>query len=232
MQEVITGLDRLHKGIEFGFEYEASSSVKLTAAGNFGEYIYASDPSIQINFDTAGPEEDLIAPEGTIDLGVAALKDLRLEQGPQTAIALGVSYRSPKYWWVSATTNYLTNNYINLSAITRTPSFLIDPETGKAFPDATEENVGHLLRQKKLEDIYLLNLVGGKSWLVGGKYISLFASVNNLFDTVFRTGGYEQSRNGNFGQLRQDNQSGSPSFAPKYWYSYGRTYFLNLAISF
>jgi len=232
VQEVITGLDRLHKGIEFGFEYEASSSVKLTAAGNFGEYTYASDPSIKINFDTAGPEEDLIAPEGTIDLGVADLKDLRLAQGPQTAIALGVSYRSPKYWWVSATTNYLTNNYINLSAITRTPSFLIDPETGEAFPDATEENVGHLLRQKKLEDIYLLNLVGGKSWLVGGKYISLFASVNNLFDTVFRTGGYEQSRNGNFGQLRQDNQSGSPSFAPKYWYSYGRTYFLNLAISF
>jgi hypothetical protein len=232
VQEVITGLDRLHKGIEFGFEYEASSTVKLTAAGNLGHYVYASDPSVQINFDTAGAEEDLIAPEGNIDLGVATLKDLKLAQGPQTAFALGVSYRAPKYWWISGTTNFLTNNYINLSTITRTASFLIDPETGETFSDATEENVAKLLKQNKLDDIYLLNLVGGKSWLVDGKYISFFASINNVFDTVFRTGGYEQSRNGNFGQLKQDNQSGSPSFAPKYWYSYGRTYFLNLAISF
>ncbi|MAU17702.1 MAG: TonB-dependent receptor [Muricauda sp.] len=232
VQEVITGLDRLHKGIEFGFEYEVSSSVKLTAAGNVGQYVYASDPSVKINFDTAGAEEELINLEGNIDLGVATLKDLKLAQGPQTAFALGVSYRAPKYWWVSATTNYLTNNYINISTITRTSSFLIDPETAEPFPEATKENVAKLLKQRSLEDIYLLNLVGGKSWLLGGKYISVFASVNNLFDTVFRTGGYEQSRNGNYGQLKQDNLSGSPSFAPKYWYSYGRTYFLNLAISF
>ncbi len=232
VQEVITGLDRLHKGIEFGFEYEASSSVKLTAAGNVGHYVYASDPSVQINFDTAGAEEELIAKEGNIDLGIADLKDLRLARGPQTALALGVSYRAPKYWWISGTTNYLTNNYSNLSTITRTSSFLIDPDTGEPFPDASKENVAKLLRQSKLDDIYLLNLVGGKSWLIDGKYISFFASVNNVFDAVFRTGGYEQSRNGNFGQLKQDNLSGSPSFAPKYWYSYGRTYFLNLAISF
>jgi hypothetical protein len=75
-------------------------------------------------------------------------------------------------------------------------------------------------------------LIGGKSWLKTGKYISVFASVNNVFDTVFRTGGFEQSRNGNFGQLQQDNLSGNPSFAPRYWYGFGRTFFLNVAISF
>lgn len=232
VQEVITGLDKLHKGIEFGFQYEASSSVKVNLAGNVGSYVYASDPSVQINFDTSGAEEDLIATEGTVDLGIAKLKDLRLAQGPQTALAVGVEYRSPKYWWVGTTANYLIENYINLSTIARTQSFLLDPETGEQFPDATEQNVAKLLRQKKMEDIYLLNLVGGKSWLWGKKYISAFASVSNLFDSVFRTGGYEQSRNGNFGQMQKDNLSGVPSFGPKYWYSYGRTYFLNLAISF
>ena len=79
---------------------------------------------------------------------------------------------------------------------------------------------------------YLLNMVGGKSWLLNGKYVSVFASINNLFDTIFKTGGYEQSRNGNYGQMVADNQSGLPSFGPKIWYSFGRTYFLNLAISF
>ncbi len=232
VQEVITGLDRLHRGIEFGFEYAISSNVKLSAAGNFGDYVYASDPMVQINFDTAGPEEDLIDPGGTIDLGTANLKGLKLAQGPQTALALGIEYRDPKYWWISATANHLTNNYLNLSTITRTQSFLLNPETGEPFPGATSENVEKLLEQKELDDIYLLNLVGGKSWLWGKKYISVFMSVNNLFDTVFRTGGYEQSRNGNFGQLQQDNLSGSPSFGPKYWYGFGRTYFINLAISF
>ncbi|MFD2099945.1 carboxypeptidase-like regulatory domain-containing protein [Flagellimonas iocasae] len=232
VQEVITGLDQLHKGIEFGLEYEASSNVKISAVGNFGHYVYASDPYVQINFDTAGVEEELIDPEGTIDLGFANLKELKLAQGPQTALAIGVEYRSPKYWWVGGTANYLTNNYVNTSTITRTPSFLLDPETGERFPDATDEAVAKLLQQEPLDDIYLLNLIGGKSWLWGKKYISAFVSINNLFDSVFRTGGYEQSRNGNFGQLQQDNLSGTPSFAPKYWYSYGRTYFLNLAISF
>ncbi|WP_222982099.1 TonB-dependent receptor [Flagellimonas meishanensis] len=232
VQEVISGLDRLQKGIEFGLEYEMSSSVKFSAVGNLGHYVYASDPSVQINFDTAGAEEDLIDPGGTIDLGIAKLKELKLAQGPQTAFAIGVEYRDPKYWWIAATANHLTNNYLSLSTIARTQSFLLDPDTGEAFPDATDENVAELLRQEKLDDIYLLNLVGGKSWLWGKKYISFFASVNNLFDSVFRTGGYEQSRNGNFGQLQEDSLSGSPSFGPKYWYGFGRTYFLNLAISF
>ena len=230
VQEVITGLDKLHKGIEFGFEYEASSSVKLTVAGNVGNYAYASDPNVEINFDTSG--EGVISIDGVQNLGVASLKGLRLAQGPQTAFAVGVNYRSPKYWWIGVTANYLTHNYINVSTIARTNSFLLDPETGVRFPDATEENVARALQQQQLEDIYLLNLVGGKSWLWGKKYISAFVSASNLFDSVFRSGGYEQSRNGNFGQWQQDNQSGSPNFGPKYWYSYGRTYFLNLAISF
>ncbi len=232
VQEVITDLDKLHMGIELGLEYELSSSVKLSAVAAVGKYLYASDPNVTINFDTAGAEEDLINLEGNIDLGVAKIKDYKLSQGPQKAFAIGIEYRDPKYWWVGATANYLANNYANISTIIRTQSFYIDPETGEPFPDATDENVAQLLRQKPLDNFYLLNLVGGKSWLKKGKYISVFASINNVFDAMFRTGGYEQSRNGNFGQLKQDNLSGNPSFAPKYWYGYGRTYFLNVAFSF
>ncbi len=232
VQEVLTGLDRLQKGIELGMEYDLSSSVKLSFVSAIGSYRFASDPNVSINFDTAAAEEELINVDGAIDLGTASIKDFRLPQGPQQAFSLGIAYRDPTYWWVKATANYLANNYAAISTITRTQSFYLDPETGENFPDATDENVNALLVQKPLDDFYLLNLVGGKSWLKKGKYISVFASVNNAFNTVFKTGGYEQSRNGNFGQLQQDNQSGSPSFAPKYWYGYGRTYFLNVAFSF
>ncbi|CAM4123302.1 TonB-dependent receptor [Zobellia nedashkovskayae] len=232
VQEVLTGLDKLHMGTELGLEYQLSSAVKLTAVAAVGKYVYASNPNVAINFDTAGREEDLINLEGTVDLGVAKIKDYKLAQGPQQAYAIGIEYRDPKYWWVSATTNYLASNYANISTLTRTQSFYLDPETNLSFVDATEENVNQALAQKPLENFYLLNLVGGKSWLKKGKYISVFGSINNLFDGVFRTGGYEQSRNGNYGQFKQDNLSGTPSFAPKYWYGYGRTYFLNLAYSF
>lgn len=232
VQEVVTDLDKLHKGLELGLEYQLTPAVKLTGVAAIGSYVYASDPSVTINFDTAGAEEDLINPEGNIDLGIAKIKDLKLAQGPQKAYAFGIEYRDPKYWWVGTTANYLTNNYASISTITRTASFLLDPNTGQPFPNATEENVAKLLQQRSLDDFYLLNVVGGKSWLKKGKYISVFASVNNVFDTVFRTGGFEQSRNGNFGQLQQDNLSGTPSFAPKFWYGYGRTYFVNIAYSF
>lgn len=232
VQEVLTDLDKLHMGFELGFEYELSSSVKLTAVLGLSEFVYASDPSVAINFDTAGAEEDFINPDGNVDLGISNIKGYRLAQGPQTAIAIGLNYRAPKYWWIGATANYLANNYSNISTITRTDSFYLDPDSGEAFPDATDENVSKLLAQKPLDNFYLLNLIGGKSWLKKGKYISIFASINNVFDASFRTGGYEQSRNGNYGQLAQDNLSGTPSFAPKYWYGYGRTYFLNVAYSF
>jgi len=232
VQEVVTNIDKLHLGTEIGLEYQASSSVKLSAVAAIGKYTYANNPLVSINFDTAGLEEDLINLEGNIDLGAAAIKDYKLAQGPQKAYAFGVEYRAPKYWWVSMTSNYLANNYANISTITRTQSFLMNPETGENFRDATPENVAKLLAQKKLDNFYLLNLVGGKSWIVNGKYISVFASVNNVFDTVFRTGGYEQSRNGNYKELSQDNLSATPSFAPKYWYGYGRTYFLNVGVSF
>ncbi|TVZ15867.1 carboxypeptidase-like regulatory domain-containing protein [Maribacter sp. MAR_2009_72] len=232
VQEVLTDMDKLHMGTELGLEYQLSSAVKLSFVSSIAKHIYASDPSVTINFDTAGSNEDVIDVTGSKSLGIAAIKGYKLAQGPQKAIAIGLEYRDPKYWWVGTTANYLANNYANISTIIRTESFLTDPETGEKFPEATTQNVQNLLKQRPLDNFYLLNLIGGKSWLRNGKYLSVFASVNNVFDTTFRTGGYEQSRNGNYGQLNQDNLSGTPSFAPKYWYGFGRTYFLNLAFSF
>ena len=148
------------------------------------------------------------------------------------ALSFGVEYRDPKFWWIGAKMNYLSDNYGSISIIRRTRSFKLNPDTGVTFENFNLEYADRILKQNPLGNIYLLNLVGGKSWLLNGKYISVFASINNVFDTVFRTGGYEQNRNGNYGQLVQDNLSGNPSFGPKYWFGYGRNFFLNLAISF
>lgn len=231
VQEVTTGLDHLYMGLEAGIEYDFTHSLKGSAVVSLGKYRYASDPLVAINFDTAGPEEDLINPEGHVNLGPAKLKDSPLAAGPQYAIAVGLDYRDPAYWWLGVTASYLGMNYLNPSALVRTGSFGTNPDTGQAFPGTSPELFEDLLTRRPLDTIYLLNLTGGKSWMRKGMYISVFASISNLFNTVFTTGGYEQSRNGNYGQWVQDNLSGMPSFGHKLWYGYGRTFFLNMAVS-
>ncbi len=232
VQEVATGLDRLHKGVELGVIYDLSATTKVSFVTALGMHQYASDPNVTINFDSVGASEDLQRSEGNIDLGIAGIKDYRISQGPQTALSAGIEYRDPSYWWIAGTANYLANSFIDIAMITRTSSFKIDPNTGKAFPEATEERVRSMLAQESLPPVYLLNLIGGKSWLYNGHYISVFCSMNNVFNANYKTGGFEQSRNGNYGQMLQDNLSGSPLFGPKYWYGFGRTFFLNVAISF
>ena len=78
----------------------------------------------------------------------------------------------------------------------------------------------------------VVNLVGGKSWKIDNKYISVFASVNNLLDEVFKTGGFEQGRNANYRELRNDKGLDTPVFGSKYWYGRGATYFLNMNYRF
>ena len=72
----------------------------------------------------------------------------------------------------------------------------------------------------------------GHIFLDFGNTFGFFASVNNVLDIKYKTGGFEQARNANYRQLNQDVSSGTPSFAPKYFYGYGRTYFVNLYLNF
>ena len=232
VQEVTSGIHTLHYGTELGLEYQFSPDVTLTAVASLGKAYYTDAANVTINFDTSGDPDELINLEGSVDLGKADITGYRLPSGPQSAFSLGMEYRDPKFWWIATTANFLTENYISISNITRTQSFLINPETQEPFPEATPDAVQNLLQQEQLEPVYLLNVVGGKSWRLKKGFISFFASVNNLFDLTYRTGGFEQNRNGNFGQLTADLSRGNPSFGPRYWFGFGRTFFANLAYNF
>jgi hypothetical protein len=50
------------------------------------------------------------------------------------------------------------------------------------------------LKQEKFDPVVLLNLIGGKSWRIKGKNLGLFASVNNVLASTYKTGGYEQAK--------------------------------------
>ena len=149
---------------------------------------------------------------------------------------IGIEYRDPKFWWIGANANYLANNYLDVSALLRTDNFFKNPQDpyglSLPFPEATDARAKELLKQKRFDDFTLINLTGGKSWRVNTTTIGFFASINNVFDVVYKTGGFEQARNANFREVNQDVSSGTPAFAPRYFYGYGRTYFVNLYMNF
>ena len=154
---------------------------------------------------------------------------------PQQAYSFGLEYRDPNYWFISANMNYLGDSYLDVSNILRTDNFTIDRTTGVSYPGATEESVRDLLKQEKFDNFMLFNLIGGKSWRISSKNrntFGFFASINNLLDIEYKTGGFEQSRKATFVDAQQDNVNGTPSFGPKYFYGYGRTYFVNCYINF
>jgi hypothetical protein len=227
VSQTLTHLDKKNIGLELSFEYQISSTLKTTLAAAYGDYTYNSNPNVSITNDANAAKGDK---ETTFDFGVSYLKNYKQPGMPQQAYSVGLEYRDPKYWWLGANINYMDESYIDVSPIARTARFYKNPISGLVFPEATEARTLELLKQEKFDPIALLNVSGGKSWRISGKYVGLFASVNNVLDTTYKTGGFEQARNANFRALNQDVSSGTPSFGSKYYYGYGRTYFVNLTI--
>ncbi len=229
--ETVTGINKKNIGLEFGFEYQITSTIKATLNGALGQYVYENNPNVQINDDSKATVDNQYP---VVDFGKAYLKNYRISGTPQQAASVGLEYRDPKFWWIGANYNYLDKNYIDVAPVLRTDRFVTNPTdiNGLPFPEATNERIRELLKQEKFDAIYLLNLTGGKSWKVGSNTFGFFASINNVLDKTYKTGGYEQARNSNYRELNQDVSSGTPAFAPKYFYGYGRTYFVNLYINF
>lgn len=228
VSQTLTNLDKKNIGAELSLEYQVSSTFKSSFSASYGNYTYCSNPNVSVTNDANAAAGST---QTTFDFGTSLLKNYKQPGMPQQALSLGIEYRDPKFWWLSANINYVAENYIDISPISRTSIFFINPASGFNFPEATEERAEQLLKQEKLDPVSLLNVTGGKSWRIYGKTIGVFASINNIFDTKYKTGGFEQTRNANFRELNQDVSSGTPSFAPKYFYAYGRTYFVNLTFN-
>ncbi len=227
VSQTLTGLDKKNVGLELSVEYQVSATLKTTLSAGYGNYTYISNPNVSITNDANAAKGDAL----TFDFGESYLKNYKQSGMPQQAYSLGLEYRDPKFWWLATNMNYLNESYIDVSPIARTARFYKNPISGLVFPEATEERASQLLKQEKFDPISLLNISGGKSWRIKSKYIGLFVSVNNVLGRIYKTGGFEQARNANFRALNQDVSSGAPSFGPKYYYGYGRTYFINLAIN-
>jgi len=207
---MMTGVDQVFTGVEFGAEVNIISTVTISAAFATGQFLYDSRPTATIIQDNS---TNSLAEDKTI-----YFKNYRIGGIPQTVGSIGLQYRSPKYWFAGVNFNYFTDIYLDANPDRRT-------EEAISKYISTDPQVAEIIDQTKLDDDYSVNLFAGKSWRIKNKYYIRFnLNVNNVLNnTDFQTGGFEQ--------LRYD-QNEIGKFPPKIGYMYGRTYFAMVSFSF
>jgi hypothetical protein len=202
------GINKEHKGIEVGAEIKVTTTIKLNLAAALGSYKYTSRPSVTITKDNS---------DSIFSYNQAVyIKNFYISNTPQTALMIGIDYASPKFWYLGASFSYFANTYIDYNPERRTAE-MVDP----ANPDKDL-----ITRQTSVPNAYLIDANIGKSWKIKNYYINLNFQIANVLDkTDFKTGGYEQLR---YSGLTSDLSK----FPPRYYYAFGRTYYLNLGLRF
>lgn len=222
--EVLSGVDKEFKGAEVAVDAQITTTLRAKVAASIGDYKYANNPDLYYFTDSFS--DGLIDMGGYAYRGKSYLKDYKLSSSPQKGFSFGLEYRSPKYWWIGATANYLADNYVSISRTKRTDRFLQD-ENGNLINNIDPE----VLKQEKFSDEFMLNLNAGKSFRIGEYYMIVGLTVNNALNNKnYKTGGFEQLRLANYSVETQPGYR--KLFGNKYWYNQGANYFLNVILRF
>ncbi|MCA6066878.1 TonB-dependent receptor [Chryseobacterium sp. RG1] len=226
VNEAMSNVNKRYIGAELGFDVKILPTLNATGAASVGEYKYTSDADIA-TFD------DINRFRGEeFWKGKAQIKNYKVAGTPQKAFSFGLKYNSPKYWWVGASANYLMDQYVDISALNKTPYFYTDAG-GDRIEAATPDTVSKLTAQQKFDDQFMLNANAGKSFVFGKYRMGISVSVNNILNNRnYVTGGFEQGRNVNFDDALADSQRARPYFGPKLWYDKGITFFTNVYLRF
>ena len=231
VQEILLGLSKEHKGVEFGFEWQVLPEIKIKSAFAIGNHQFANHPQLILTSENIETERGIDFVERERSFGQSYIKGYFLPTGPQQAFSLNIEYRDPKYWWLSVAGNYFLDSYIDINPLLRTQNFYSDTD-GFPFIEYSEKEAEKLLQQEKIPSYFLVNLSGGKSWKVGNGYLGIFVGLQNILNTIYRTGGFEQGRNANFRTLKEDRDRDIPLFGNKYWWGRGNTFYTKMSYQF
>ena len=254
-QEVLTDIDRKNFGGELGIEAQVTPTIKLKGVAAMGQFTFNNNPSLYYASDDFLPNPSTGETRRTYGDGKAKLKSLHVSGGPERAFQLGFEYRDPDFWWFGATVNHFSRTFVDPSALKRSDAFSTDfevipsdvlfqgtyrsrldfggPIEGFTYNDFDQDIARELLRQEQFPSYFLVNLTGGKSWKIGDYFVGFFATINNLLNQEYRTGGFEQSRRiGYRDQLQEQTNPNGPVFGNRYFFGNGTTYFVNLYLRF
>lgn len=225
--EVLSGAHKRYKGVEVGADLKLTTTLNVIGVASVGEYTFENNPNVYLSVDS-----DLYA-RGFENLGRANIKGYKVAGTPQKAYSLGLRYNSPDFWWLGTSGNYLADQYLDFSPITRTANFYTDPITGDDYPTVDPDVKARLLAQQKFDNQFMWNANAGKSFIFGKYRVGVSVSVNNILNNRnYVTGGFEQGRKSSYPEAVLESEREIPLFGPKLWYDRGRTYFANVYLRF
>lgn len=232
----LIGVNRIYQGIEAGVSVKLNSSFTLSAAGTLADYHYTDDAFAISNYEN-GTKLDAT--------DTVRISGLKVNNGPQMAGSVTLSYSHPKMWFADLTLNCYGNNYLDFS-----PNRFADKNIAKykeaetrIGQPAEEGQIGivqqALASQEKLKGGFMLNASIGKVlYLKDRKQLNFNLSVSNLLNnTNMISGGYQQARV----PLKKDVTSKEKQiidtenlnkFPSKYYYAWGFNLFFNVGYRF
>lgn len=206
-----TDVNKIHQGIEAGFNLQVIEGLNWVNFANIGNYIFTSRPEATISYYNGA------RPDTT---KTVYSKYFYETGGPQFAATSGLRYSSSKFWFLNVFVNYIDKNYMSFNPERRTELAIANIGPGDPLINAITD-------QYKFDPGYTVDISFGKSWRIKRvHFVNLNIGVNNaLNNTNLRTGGFEQMRF-DFATKNVDK------FPPKYFYAYGRNYFAMLSYRF
>ena len=213
MNYALTGIDKIHFGTEFGCEIKLSSHYTINAAAAVGRYYYNSRQQVTVSADNDA---------FVVERGVIYSQNFRVAGTPQEAYNAGIAYQSGSFYF-NISGNYFRENWLAFNPLRRTYAALQD-----VLPGSDQWN--KIINQTLLPDQYTVDLSTGTSIklrLFGSKIekVLMFnAGINNLLNNKNSiAGGYEQ--------LRFDTAGKNiTKFPPKYFYTMGLNFSVNLSL--
>ena len=211
---VMSGIKKLFMGVELGIGVSITPRLTLDMAAAVTNNRYANNPMVK----QVGDKNGLVI----ADNERAYIETFHLGGTPQRVASAELTYSGAKLWMASVSVNYAGDNYVDINPIRRMK---------RVCNRATStEALAALDAQERFPEATTIDLFLSKTFRIGKHYLSVSGSVSNLAsrkDIVYS--GYEQMRL--FKSGAGLNQSVMP-FGSKYYYAYGRTYYLTLNSKF
>ena len=205
---IMTGIDKMHEGIEVGAEVKATKFLSIIAVAAVGNHIFTSRPKTTLAYDNG------LNPDTTF---TTYLKNFYVAGSPQTALSGGIKLNY-KYWFLDINANYYDNAWLDINPERRTTQAI------SGLKPSDLELIKTITGESQMQGGFTLDASIGKSIRINYKYfININLSVNNILNnTSVQSWGYEQNR---FDFTTKD----LTKFPSKFLYYYGRNYFLNVS---
>jgi hypothetical protein len=213
----LTGVDKMHRGIELGLEAKVVSGLTLSFAGTIAEYIYTNRPTGTISYEN-GSRPDVAE--------TVYLKNFYEGGTPQTAGTFGIHYFY-NYWFFDANINGFDRSYVNLAPNRRTESAIANLLTAIDTYEELDAAVKKIIYQEKFAGGFTLDFsIGRSKRLKNNRTLNVNMQFKNVLNNVnLKSGGFEQSR---FDYATGDVNK----FPSKYYYAQGFNFFLNAGLRF